>query len=402
MALRNKTLFANTAPKQLASTIIATAASLALAGCNALPASGPTEMQIVHGAAGSENQFGFKIVDLNAAPIGAFTTPPPPEFAGLDPGDPTGRNLGRIGPGDVLTISVFEIGNGLFAQPSTAPDLEGPVAGPQAAVSTTTLPNIQVDAEGYITVPYAAPILAAGETPQQLGARVQAALSGQSQNPQVIVNVTGNLNNTVIISGDVKQPGRIPLVPTPERLLDVIAVAGGPADPEQDIYVSLTRNGRTMGAPLSALADDEQHDVYISPGDRVHLAFQPPSFSVFGAADKVQQLDFPVSHVTLADALALSGGPANAQADPNAVFLFRFETPAVARQLGAPVTGSSVPVIYHLDMMQPASYFIAQKFPMRDQDLIYIANAGSDKVSKFFNLVGSLLAPAVITANAVR
>lgn len=375
---------------------------LTLAGCNALPASGPTEAEIVNGAAASENQAQFKIVDLNTATIGAFSAPEPAAFAGLEPADSVRQKLDLIGPGDSLSISIFEVGNSLFAQPAASQDLESQMAGPQTAVSATTLPNIEVDATGHITIPYAAPILAAGETPGQLGGRIQAALSGKSQNPQVIVNVTGDLTNTVIISGDVKQPGRIQLTPTPERLLDIIAIAGGPVDPEQDIYVSLTHDGRTMGASLSALSDDERQNVYVSPGDRVHLAYQPPSFSTFGAADKVQLLDFPTPHLTLADALALSGGPANAQADPNAVFLFRFETPEIARRLGAPVTGSSVAIIYHLDMMQPASYFIAQKFQMRDQDLIYIANAGSDKVSKFFNLVGSLLAPAVVTANAVK
>lgn len=375
---------------------------LTLSGCNNLPASGPTEAEILHGAAATRNALNFKIVDLNAATIGAFNTPAPPVFAGLDSGDPTGRNLGRIGPGDILTISVFEVGNSLFAQPADVGDSQGPVAGPQAAVSTTTLPNIEVDASGYVTIPYAGAIRAAGQTPEQLSARIQAALAGQSQNPQVIVNVTGNLNNTVIISGDVKQPGRISLSPTPERLLDMIALAGGPVDPEQDIYVSLTRDGATNGTALATLFNDERQDVYVSPGDRLHLAYQPPSFSVFGAADKVQQLNFPSSRVTLADALGLSGGPENAQANPSAVFLFRFESAEIARKIGVPAAGARVPVIYHLDMMQPTSYFIAQEFAMQDQDLIYIANANSDKVSKFFNLVGSLLAPAVITANAVR
>jgi polysaccharide export outer membrane protein len=341
--------------------------------------------------------MGFKIVDLNAVTIQAFTTPPPPAFNELSLGDTNADGLDQIGPGDTLQISIFEVGNSLFQPPAIATN-QGGTTGPQAAVTTSTLPNIEVDNSGHIELPYAGSVLAAGETAEQLANRIQSALAGSSQNPQVIVNVVGDLRNTIIISGDVRQPGRIRLTPTQERLLDIIAIAGGPTFPEQDTYVSLTRNGETEGVLLSALSDDESQNVPVMPGDRVHLAYQPRSFLVFGAAQKVQRLDFPTSHLTLADALALSGGPLDSQADPNEVFLFRFESPAIARKIGLSPTGSSQPVIYHLDMMQPVSYFVAQQFPMDDKDLIYIANAKSNRVAKFFNLIGSLLSPAATTA----
>jgi polysaccharide export outer membrane protein len=51
-------------------------------------------------------------------------------------------------------------------------------------------------------------------------------------------------------------------------------------------------------------------------------------------------------------------------------------------------------------MRDPQSYFVAQRFMMRDKDLIYVANAESNAWLKFLTLV-NVVANPVITAKQV-
>jgi polysaccharide export outer membrane protein len=261
---------------------------------------------------------------------------------------------------------------------------------------------VEVDADGYVSVPYAGRIKAAGATPDDVASRIEGALSGQSQNPQVIVTISKNLADTVIVSGAVKSPGRFPLTLANEQLLDMVAIAGGPTHGDEDESVQLTRAGQSAELPLTELESDATQNVYLDPGDHIQLSYNPRSYTVFGAAEKVEQISFDAPKLTLAEALARAGGPADGQADPNGIFLFRFERPAVAARLGLQAAGAKVPVIYQLDMMQPASYFVAQEFAMQDQDVLYIANAKTDKVSKFLGLVGAVVAPASTATNLAQ
>lgn len=381
-----------------ARTALSVLACLVLAGCNALPASGPTAADILNAESAPQNTLGFKIVNLDGAAIQAFTATSPAINSPLSPPPSAPPALGLIGVGDILSISIFEIGNTLFTPSSaaapTATDQSQAGAGPSGAAGVTNLPPQQVAIDGTIDIPYAAHLRAAGKTPAQLAQDVQAALAGQSQNPQVIVNITSNNASTVFISGDVKTPGRISLTLQPEHVTDIIALAGGANHPESDISVQLTSFGQTTTDTLSALYDNPSLDSYVQPGDRIHLVYQPRRYTVFGAAGQVEQVDLDVPTVTLADAVAHAGGPRDDQADPTAVYIFRFEPPAIARELGLPVTGPKTPVIYQLDMMQPTSYFVEQEFTLRDQDVIYIANARTNQLQKFFSLIGSLFAPA--------
>jgi polysaccharide export outer membrane protein len=372
--------------------------ALALSGCDALPASGPTEAQVLNGQTAPQNQLGFHIVTIDASNVAALQRVSPGTMAALNPVYDSGASAGTIGPGDILSISIFEVGNSLFAPATGAAAAAGQSAGPSGAVSNIALPAEQVDDQGTVTVPYAGRITAAGLTPDRLAARIEAALSGQSQNPQVIVTIDKDLENTVIVSGDIRTPGRYPLTLAHERLLDIVAIAGGTVHPEQDVYADLTRDDQTGKILVSDLQNEPDQDVYLAPGDQINLSYDPRSFSVFGAAEKVQQIDFGAPQVSLAEALARAGGPSNQQADPEGVFLFRFEDPATARALGLPAGSARVPVVYRLDMLQPTSYFVAQEFPMHDQDVLYISNARTDKVGKFFGLISALVQPAATGA----
>ena len=157
----------------------------------------------------------------------------------------------------------------------------------------------------------------------------------------------------------------------------------------------LIRRGRVGEASLDEVQRDLDLNVALQPQDRVQLIYRPRTFTLLGAT-KVAEMPFTAARVSLAESIARAGGPLDERADPNAVFLFRYESPAVARQVGVVSNAPQVPIIYHLDMMKTDSYFLAQRISVHDKDLIYIANARTSQLGKFLGLISALFTPAIV------
>ncbi|WP_137861269.1 MULTISPECIES: polysaccharide biosynthesis/export family protein [unclassified Sphingomonas] len=353
------------------------ALALLVGGCATLPSSGPTGAQVV-AISRPDARLPARLVDLDAdaLPEANAASTPPETLAGLAADGVTDR----IGPGDVLQVSIFEIGTALFAGPGATATVAQPAA------AGTNLPPITVATDGTIQIPYVGRISAAGETAQSLAAGIEARLIGYSQHAQVSVAIRENIANAVFVLGGVKMPGRIPLSLAREHLLDAVALAGGAVFPAQDTTVRITRAGRSAEIGLDALLAGSPDDLLLLPGDRIELLRQLRSFTVFGASDKVSEIPFEARRLSLAQAVARAGGPSDRQADPTAIFVFRW---AAAHASGA----APVPVIYRLNMLRPESYFVSQRFAMRDGDVIYIANARSNQASKLVQIINQLFSP---------
>ena len=98
---------------------------------------------------------------------------------------------------------------------------------------------------------------------------------------------------------------------------------------------------------------------------------------------------------SLAEAAAKAGGSIDTQGDPASIFLYRGETRKVAEQLRIDCSrfnGPIIPVIYDINLRDPAGYFLATKFGMRNKDVIYIANAKSVEISKFLTYLRLIIA----------
>ena len=59
-------------------------------------------------------------------------------------------------------------------------------------------------------------------------------------------------------------------------------------------------------------------------------------------------------------------------------------------------------MVYHVNMMNAGSYLLAQRFVMRDQDVIYIGNAAANQPGKLLQLVSQLFTPLVTVTAAVQ
>src|SRR5262249_11455382 len=72
--------------------------------------------------------------------------------------------------------------------------------------------------------------------------------------------------------------------------------------------------------------------------------------------------------------------------DPAAVFLYRGEARDIAQAMGidcSPYEGPMIPVIYTINLRDPAGYFLASSFEMRNKDIIYASNAFAVESTKF-------------------
>ena len=60
------------------------------------------------------------------------------------------------------------------------------------------------------------------------------------------------------------------------------------------------------------------------------------------------------------------------------------------------------PTIYRLNLMKPSHYFLAQRFAMRDKDVIYIANARANQGLKLVQVINQLFTPLFFVREVTR
>jgi len=166
--------------------------------------------------------------------------------------------------------------------------------------------------------------------------------------------------------------------------------------------VQLTRKSTAATMPLDTVISDPKQNIPLMPGDVVATLYQPKIFTVFGAVGRSQEVPFEAQGISLAQALARSGGLDDTRADARGVFVFRFEDTRLveAGKTPTPTADGTTPVIYQVSLRDPAAFFVTQNFPIRDHDVIYVANAPTAELQKFLNMVGAVFTPAMTTVNA--
>jgi polysaccharide export outer membrane protein len=155
----------------------------------------------------------------------------------------------------------------------------------------------------------------------------------------------------------------------------------------------LERNGRRAIAPFGALIYEPANNVYVHPNDTIYVYREPQTFLAFGAVGTQQQVPFGAWRVTLAEAISKVGGLVDAQADPASIFLYRGEARDVAEAMGIdcrPYEGPVIPVIYSINLRDPAGYFLASSFEMRNKDIVYVSNSFSVESTKFMTYLSTL------------
>ena len=347
----------------------------ALGGCGWMSASGPAATDILSGQRdpASLNYASVKVtpkvIDVLSRNL--------PRLAAF--GKNTRPRDVTFGDGDIVSVTIFEAASGgLFI----------PAEGGVRPGNFVTIPNQAVDIHGNISIPYAGSVRARGRTQIEVQDAIVAALKNRAIEPQVVVSTVEQKTSMITILGEGRS-AFIPATLAPERILDVVSRAGmvtagtstGAAGAET--WVLLERNGRRAIAPFGALVYEPTNNILVHPNDTIYLYREPQTFLAFGAVGTQQQIPFAAWRLSLAEAISKAGGLLDVQADPASVFLYRGEARDVAEAMGIdcrPYEGPVVPVIYTINLRDPAGYFLASSFEMRNKDMLYISNSFSVEI----------------------
>lgn len=354
---------------------------------------GPGKQHVMK-AAESTTVQGIRIISLDEQNSELPVAQPKPGFAELFGG---AAPMGQIvGIGDVLQVTVWE------APPAV---LFGAIAPPTSVETSrgTGLPDYVVGPSGAINIPFAGTVPVVGRTLVDIEHDIVGRLRQKAHLPQVNVRLAQNMTATVSVVGDVTNSTRIPLTPKGETILDAIAAGGGTKEAASRMTVQLSREGKVEMMPLQAIISDPRQNVVLKAGDVVTALYQPFSFTALGATGANREVQFEATGLTLAQALGRVAGLQDGRADPKGVFLFRWEDPARVSNvagLGHRADGR-VPVIYRVNMRDPATYFTMQNFQIQDRDVLYASNSPVADFQRFVNILVGTVLPAVTIENAL-
>jgi polysaccharide biosynthesis/export protein len=371
--------------------------ALLLAGCSTFfPSIGPSRKDIDH-AASQRPLPPIQLIDVNEEVTQRLVAQRSRHlFSEVLTERPD--QLQPIGAGDFLAVSIWEatpatlFGSSVQINPTGMPTPSLP----------TTLPEQPVDGEGCITVPFAGRITAAGKTLPDIAAEIKQRLAKKANQPEVLVLLTRNLSSTVTVVGEVTTSTRVPLTAAHERLLDALAFAAGVKQPVNKTTIQITRGASVYALPLETIIQDPKQNVPLQPGDVITALYQPLSFTALGASGKNDEINFETQGISLAQALARSGGLIDSRSNPSGVFVFRLVPKSALvgsgsadSQPAATMAGGLVPVVYRIDLKDPRSLFWIQSFPIKDKDVLYVSNAPVAELQKFLNLLFTLAYPVL-------
>lgn len=357
-----------------------------LAACQ-LPKSGPNKSEILAGSVeNGGNAFVVEVDDRIARATSKI-----PQF-GFSSSFTSAQSLtaDTVRPGDVLGLTIWEnVDDGL---------LSGDVS------SATSLNEVQVDADGFIFVPYAGRVRASGNTPEQLRQIITEKLQDQTPDPQVEVRRAAGDGATVSLTGSIGSAGIYPIELPTRTLSGMLSRAGGVSVGSDIALVTLLRGNQKGTVWYDDLFSNPKLDVALRGGDRILVEADSRSYIALGATGGQSRVAFDTQDLSALEALAQVGGLLPLSSDPTGIFVLRKERQDIARSvMGRSDLQGDQRMIYLLNLTAPNGLFIARDFVIRDDDTIYVTEAPYAQWTKSISLISGGLTPlanvATLTGN---
>ncbi|NNF92841.1 MAG: polysaccharide export protein [Boseongicola sp.] len=350
-----------------------------LSSCG-LPRSGPTKNEIFSGSV--QKQGNAFIVTANDFVTQATAFDP---ALGFSQGFINASALGSdtVRPGDTLGLMIWEnVDDGLLATDG---------------LNTSQLEEIQVDGAGFIFVPYAGRVRAAGNTPEAIRRIITEKLEAQTPDPQVIVTRMAGDGATVSLIGGVGAQGVYPIERPTRTLTAMLAKAGGITLPPEITQITLIRGAHSGTIWLEDLYSDPRLDIALRAGDRILVEEDERFYTALGATGQQAKVPFETQTVSAIEALATIGGIQTNLADPTGVFVFRDEPAVIANKvLSRNDLVGDQRMVYVLDLTSPNGVFVARDFEIRDHDTVYVTEA---PYSQFNKVLQAVVAPVGTAAS---
>lgn len=348
-----------------------------VASCG-LPQVGPNKRQIFSGSV--QRQGDAFVVEVNDRVTRATAVT---EALGFSDSFKSAAVLGSdtIRPGDVLGLTVWEnVDDGLLAG---------------EAANSTVLEEVQVDGAGFIFVPYAGRIRAAGNTPEAIRRIITEKLQDQTPDPQVQVRRLAGDGATVSLTGAVGAQGVYAIERPTRTLATMMARAGGVTIEPAIARVTVQRGSQSGQIWFEDLFDNPDLDIALRAGDKILVEADTRAFTALGATGGQARVPFESQTLSALEAIAQVGGLRSQTADPTGIFVFRNEAAPVANSvLGRNDLAGAQRMIYVMNLTKPNGMFTARDFVIRDGDTIYVTEAPYAQFSKILSALTGPLATA--------
>lgn len=298
----------------------------------------------------------FDVIDLTPTTVVGYRQPPTPDKPVTTTSTLSPAQRLTVAPGDSLRVRIYErYGGNIF------PTIQG---------QSADLGIQRVAENGSIKIPVVGVVRVAGLDLNQIEARIIQELGNKVQEPEVIVEFDSPRTHTVMVSGDVKNPGRVSMLEDVRSVIDAINKAGGPliATPgsSNQLQVVVRRSGQVI---LTTQFSDllAGSDIAVQKGDEIVVRPNSRVFTVLGAVQRSGNVEMTKHNLTLLEALGQVGGLSDARANKTGVYVFRMGD----LEINPTARGR----VFRLDLFQPVSIFVAQQFGLQARDVIYVTNA---------------------------
>ncbi len=350
---------------------IAVIAALAVVSSCGLPQVGPNKRQIYAGSVQKEGDA--FIVAVNDRVTRATAVTP---ALGFSQSFLNASQLGSdtIRAGDVLGITIYE-------------NVDDPLLGVEGAPATM-LEEVQVDGAGFIFIPYAGRIKAAGNTPDAIRRIITTKLGEQTPDPQVEVRRAAGDGSTVSLIGSIGAQGVYPIERPTRTLSTMLARAGGVTIQPEIAQITIVRGNARDKIWFQDLYRNPGLDIALRGGDQILVEEDTRSFTALGATGGQAQVPFETQNLSLLEGIAQVGGLNAGTADPTGVFIFRNEPVEIASQvLGRNDLQGTQRMVYVIDLTRPNGMFMARDFVIRDRDTLYVTEAPFTQWSKVISAI---------------
>lgn len=301
----------------------------------------------------------------------------PPDIARLM-GEPAPYT---IGPSDIILIVVYD-------HPELLPSAGTVIAQQADPTGISSAPGFIVDSDGYVFFPYAGRVKVGGLTETQAAQLIADRIRPVIKDPQVTVRINSFRSRRAYVDGEVRLPGSQIFTDVPMTLPEAINRAGGVTAVGDRSFVTLTRGNHTTAIDLLQLQDlgVNPNRILLQNGDLVTVHNREDrKVYVMGEIMKPSGLLMRNGRLTLNEALGEAGGPNLSTANTDQIYVIR------SRSDGSPM-------VYHLRASNPTALALAETFPLRPRDVVYV-----DPVPLVqWNRIVSLILPSAQTLSAGR